>query len=88
MAKFRVDSLQLKIDPNATFRMQPSRFIRSAVLGPLKVTIDQFVSEGVPNPDISCSHASPLIIVQKKEGGIRMAVDYREVNQFLRLSAN
>jgi len=39
-------------------------------------------------PDISCSHASPLVIVHKKEGGIRMAVDYREVNQFLRVSAN
>ena len=26
--------------------------------------------------------------MHKKEGGIRMAVDYREVNQFLRVSAN
>ena len=50
--------------------------------------IDQFVSEGVLIPDISCSHASPLVIVHKKEGGIRMAVDYREVNQFLKVSAN
>jgi len=39
-------------------------------------------------PDISCSHASPLVIVHKKEEGIRMAVDYCEVNQFLRVSAN
>ena len=35
-------------------------------------------------PDIFCSHASPLVIVHNKEGGIRMAVDY----QFLRVSAN
>ena len=62
--------------------------IRSDILGPLKVMIDQFLSEGVLIPDISCSHASPLVIVHKKEGGIRMAVDYREVNQFLRVSAN
>ena len=46
------------------------------------------VSEGVLIPDISCSHASPLVIVYKKGGGIRMAVDYREVNQFSRVSAN
>ena len=26
--------------------------------------------------------------MQKKEGGIRMAVNYREVNQFLKVSAN
>jgi hypothetical protein len=84
----RVDSLHLEVDPNATFRMQPCRFIRSDILGPLKVMIDQFVSEGVLIPDISCSHASPLVIVHKKEGGIRMAVDYREVNQFLKVSAN
>ena len=50
--------------------------------------IDQFVSEGVLIPDISCSHASPLVIVHKKEGGFRMKVDYREVNRFLRVSAN
>ena len=39
-------------------------------------------------PDISCSHASPLVIVHKKEERIQMVVDYREVNQFLRVSAN
>ena len=48
----------------------------------------RFVSEGVLVPDSSCSHASPLVIVPKKEGGIRIAVDYREVNQFLKVSAN
>ena len=53
-------------------------------MGQLKVMIDQFVSEGVLIPDISCSHASPLAIMHKKEGGIRMAVDYCEVNKFLR----
>ena len=43
----RVDSLcHMEIDPNATFRMQPCRFIRSDIFGPLKVMIDQFVSEG------------------------------------------
>jgi len=84
MAKFysnhsiRMDSLNLEIDSNATFRMKLSRFIMSDILGPLKVMIDQFVSEGVLVPDISCSHASPLVIGHKKEGGIRMAVDYRD----------
>ena len=50
--------------------------------------IDQFVSERVLIPDTSFSHTSPLVIVHKMEGGIRMAVDYREVNQFLRVSSN
>ena len=30
----------------------------------------------------------PLVMVHKKEGGIRMAVDYRKVNQYLRVSVN
>ena len=84
----RVESLHLEVDPMAQFRMQPCRFIRSDILVPLKALIDQFVSEGVLVSDISCTHASPLVIVHKKEGGIRMAVDYREVNQYLRVSAN
>ena len=84
----RVESLHLEVDPLAQFRMQSCRFIRSNILGPLKALIDQFVREGVLIPDISCTHASPLVIVYKKEGGIRMAVDYREINQYLRVSAN
>jgi len=40
--------------------------------------MDQFASDGVLILDISCSHASPLVIVHKKEGSIRMEVDYRE----------
>ena len=31
---------------------------------------------------------SPLVIVNKKDGGIRMIVDYREVNMRLEITAN
>jgi len=66
----RVDSLHLKIDPNATFSMQePCQFFCSDILGSLKVMIDQLVGEGLLIPDISCSHASPLVIVHKMKGG-------------------
>ena len=51
---------------------------KRGIMRPLKEMIDQFVSEGVS--DYSCDFASPLVIVNKKKGGIRMAVDYREVN--------
>ena len=43
------------------------------------------MSEGVLIPD---NFAGPLVIVQKKEGGICMAVDYREVNLQLDGTAN
>ena len=50
--------------------------------------LDQFVSDGVLIPDSSCDFASPLVIVNKKDGGIRMAVDYREVNMQLEATVN
>jgi len=55
----RVDSLHLAVDPNATFRLR---------LLSLKAMTDQFVSEGVLIPNISCSHSSLLNIVYKMEG--------------------
>ena len=67
--------------------MQPCRFIWDGVLKPLKTMLDQFVSEGVLIPDSSCDFAIPLVIVNKKDGGIRMAVDYREVNMQLEATA-
>ena len=60
-----VDSLHLAVDLNATFRMQPSCVIRSVILR-LKALIEQFVSERVFVPDISCSHASSLVSHREK----------------------
>jgi len=56
--------------------------LRETTPRPLKELLGQFVSEGVLIPDYSCDLASPLVIVQKKEVGIPMAVDYREVNSW------
>jgi len=84
----RVSPLKLKVHASASFRMQPCRFIRDGILTPLKTILDQFVSEGVLISDSSCDFASPLVIVNKKDGGIRMAVDYREVNMQLEATAN
>ena len=55
---------------------------------PLKEMINQFVSEGFLVSDDSCDFASPLEIVNKKDGGIRMAVGYREVNLQLESTSN
>ena len=80
----RVHCLDLVVDMDATFTCL---FVRINNLVPLKALVDQFVSEGVLVPDISWSYVSPLVIVHRKEGGIRM-VDCREVYQFQRISAN
>ena len=59
------------------------RFIRDGILTPLNTMLDQFVSEGVLISDSSSDFASPLVIVNQNDGGIRMAVDYREVTMQL-----
>ena len=50
--------------------------------------MDQFVSKGVLIQDNNCDFVSPLVIVNMKDGGIRMTVDYREVNMQLETTAN
>jgi hypothetical protein len=84
----RVKPLELHVQAGATFRMQPCRFVKPLLLRELKKLIDQFVDEGVMIADNECKFASPIVIVHKKDGGIRMAVDYREVNLQLDPTAN
>jgi hypothetical protein len=74
------------VQPNAKFRMQPCRYVKPSILRELKELIDQFVAEGVMVADNDCTFASPKVVVHKKNGGIWMAVDYREVNQRLLIS--
>ena len=83
-----MEPLKLKVKPAAQFRMQPYRFVREGILSSLKELLDRFVYEGVLVQDNSCDFASPLVIVNKKDGGIRMAVDYCAVNLQLETTAN
>ena len=75
-------------NPAVTVRMKPCRFVREGIMRSLKDLLDQFVSEGVLIQDNNCDFSSPVVIVNKKDGGIRMAVDYREVNMQLGTTAN
>ena len=84
----RVDPLVISVDPNTHFNIQPCRFVQNDILISLRDLIDQFFSVGGLVPDSNCGHASPLVIVPKNEGGIRMAVDCREVNQLFKVSTN
>jgi hypothetical protein len=84
----RVAPLNLRVRDQATFKMQPCRFVRPSLLEELKKLIDKFVADGVMVKDDDCPFASPLVVVQKKDGGIRLAVDYREVNLQLNTTAN
>lgn len=61
-------------------RLPPSQF---AVV---KAHIQELVDKGVARP--SCSpYASPIVVVQKKDGTIRLCVDYRQLNSKTRKDA-
>ena len=68
--------------------MDATVYIRDGILKPLKILLDQFVAEGVLISDSSCDFVVPLVIVNKKDSRIRMAVGYREVNMLLEAKAN
>ena len=80
-----VDSLHLEIESERNFQDATLSVHQEWYFGAFK-SDDRSICER------RCAHSRylllPFVIVYKKEGGIRMAVDYREVNQFLRVSAN
>lgn len=54
-------------------RLPPSQYDQ------VKMHIQELVDQGVVKQ--SCSpYASPIVVVQKKDGSIRLCVDYRQLN--------
>ena len=83
-----MEPLKFKVNPAAQFRMQPCQFVREIIHRPLKdCWINSFLKV-FWSVTILAILPPPLVIVNNKEGGIRMAVDYREVNLQLETTAN
>ena len=70
---------ELNVHASASFRLQSCRFIRGSILKPSQDYAGSIRIWDSFHSDLSCDFASPLII-NKRDGGIRMAVDYRDVN--------
>ena len=62
---------------------QPYRRIPPAVLGEVKAHISDLLSRGIITPS-SSPYASPIVVVRKKSGELRLCVDYRKVNSITR----
>ena len=61
-------------------RLPPSQFAQ------VKAHVQELVGKGIVQP--SCSpYASPIVVVQKKDGTIRLCVDYRQLNAKTRKDA-
>ena len=68
---------------HATPISQPYRRIPPHLWTELKDHIEDLLQKGIIT-ESSSDFASPIVIVQKRSGGIRMCVDYRKLNQRVR----
>jgi hypothetical protein len=75
--------MQIKLKPNYVLKSLPPRFMPRDYMDTIKSDIDQLVNMGILIPVDYAEVASPLVIVKKPDGGLRMAVDYRELNSQL-----
>ena len=59
---------------------QPYRRVVPTQLEGVKSQIDEWLREGIVSRSES-EYASPLVVVKKKDGDIRLCVDYRDLNK-------
>jgi hypothetical protein len=69
-------------------KMQPSRFVNPQQLQAVKSELDRLESWGVIQKTHDAPIASPLVIVKKPDNSIRLAVDYRQLNDCILPTAN
>ncbi|NJO65355.1 MAG: hypothetical protein HC836_46865 [Richelia sp. RM2_1_2] len=84
----KVDPMDIEIQPNCQLKMQPSRFIKNDLMSKVKSELDKLEEWGVISKIDDAETASPLVIVKKPDGNIRLAVDYRELNAVIKPTAN
>jgi hypothetical protein len=79
----KVPPMSVKTLPGTHLARQSLRYISPKLLTQVKSEVDRMVSEGILEPTLTATGASPLVIVPKPDGSIRLAVDYRELNSIL-----
>ena len=76
---------EIHVGDTAPIRQRPYRIPysrREAV----KKELDEMLTSGVIRPSTS-PWASPIVLVEKKDGGLRFCVDFRKLNQVARFNA-
>ena len=84
----RVEPMDIELKPGCSVKMQPSRFINKDLLTKVKTELDRLEQWGVIEKVEYAEVASPLVVVKKADGNIRLASDYRELNQCIVNTAN
>lgn len=83
-----VEPMRIELKEGGTFRKLPSRYLSPVVLNLVKTEIERLQNLGIIERTTSAEGASPLVVVVKPDGSIRLAVDYRDLNSNIRYTAN
>lgn len=75
--------MTIELKPQATTHVQPCRFIRPKLLGQVKADVDNLVQLGVLSPVNESKVASPILVLIKPDKSLRLAVDYRQLNEVI-----
>jgi hypothetical protein len=84
----RVAPMDIELKPNSKIRVQPARFLNKELLVKVKVELDRLETWGVIEKVDDAEVASPLVVVKKPDGSIRLATDYQELNACIVDNAN
>ena len=76
----KVHPIRIQLKDGGHLSQQICLYLAPALLSKLKVEIDRMVDEGILVPTDTAKVSSPLVIVPKPDGSIRVAVDYRQLN--------
>jgi len=71
--------MKLRLEDSKPFSCLPRRLAYTEKVK-LQVILDEYLSEGMIRPSIS-EYASPIVLVKKKSGDLRLCVDYRKLNK-------
>lgn len=79
----RGDAMKIETDPNADPPFRPVIRLSIAELDELRKQLDDLLSKGFIKPSTS-PYGAPVLFVKKKDGTLRMCVDYRGLNRITR----
>jgi hypothetical protein len=79
----RGDAMRIDTDPNADPPVRPVIRLSIAELDELRKQLDELLAKGFIKPSTS-PYGAPVLFVKKKDGTLRMCVDYRGLNRITR----
>ena len=79
----RGDAMKIETDPYADPPVRPVIRLSIAELDELRKQLDDLLAKGFIKPSTS-PYGAPVLFVKKKDGSLRMCVDYRGLNRITR----